>query len=63
MVDFFLPLDAPFFLRALILLTKEFLTPNLFLFDVPFFVRFFVASFLRVVFAINFPKNAISMPF
>ena len=51
-VDFFLVLESPFFLCALMLLTSEFFTPSLFFFALAFFAApffgalFFVATFL-----------------
>jgi hypothetical protein len=69
-VDFFLDLDALFFLRALILLTNEFFTPSLFFLLLDFFagvfflavffalftgVAFFLAAFFATFFAVFFP--------
>lgn len=45
MVDFFLLLELPFFFRALILLTSEFLTPGLFFLAMPFFATFLLTAF------------------
>ena len=53
-VDLLLGLDLPFFFRALMLLTSEFFTPNLFFLAAFFLPLFLGAAFLAVFRAVFF---------
>ncbi len=55
MVDFFLLLESPFFLCALMLFTSEFFTPSLFFFVLPFEVPFFEADLFVAAFFFTAP--------